>query len=494
MKPQIADAGETIPYAHKHRGLEKEAVKREGVSLSDIWPEPDWMSWIAEGRSHTVVASLAVIYSGLATRPKGRSHSCSAEGWRTAFEGAVALVRALFERARTMEDVASLSVDLAAAIGFDERDLRNMTVEDRRAQQYLALGRGSRWLKGPFTLTLRQEALAKWLPELGWPENARAFDLAIVPVEMTDKTWAVGRVEGNGYAMLVDQIPTRSEAIASAIQHIAKGTTTVGANRAIRVKQVDRAGVDYRDGRDIAPDELIGVFGFRGIQFGESLGQSERQAWVNELYDAPHDMAVFLGLKPRWIGLRGLGLAVGARGVGKALAHYEPGLRCFNYTRKRGAGSIAHEWWHALDAYLVQWVAPSQFKRSRGYLSLWEEAFGAAKHPSAPQVLPALSGILAFADSRQQSQFLRDAWKISNMPRQGDYWYQRHEMVARAFEAYVQDGLAAQQKISPYLVLGTSEQEMDEEDSHLRAYPVGEERRVMNGHFDTIFAALKGVA
>ena len=80
------------------------------------------------------------------------------------------------------------------------------------------------------------------------------------------------------------------------------------------------------------------------------------------------------------------------------------------------------------------------------------------------------------------------------MPRQGEYWYQRHEMIARAFEAYVQDGLAARGQISPYLVLGTSQQEMAEEDADLRAYPVGEERLALNGYFDAIFAALRGIA
>jgi hypothetical protein len=254
-------------------------------------------------------------------------------------------------------------------------------------------------------------------------------------------------------------------------------------------------GPDYRQGQDVTPDELISVFGFRGIQFGESVGQAERQLWVNELYDSLHDLAGFLGLKPRWIGLKGLALAVGARGVGRALAHYEPGLRCFNYTRKRGAGSVAHEWWHALDAYLVQWVNPSHFRLADGYLSLHDWAFPTASHPTAPVVLSAMREILGYTGRQgQESQFLRDAWKIASMPRQGEYWYQLHEMFARAFEAYVQDGLAARGQISPYLVLGTSQQEMTEEDADLRAYPVGDERIALNGHFDAIFAGLRGIA
>lgn len=494
MKTEIDDAGETIPYAHKHRSLDTESDGQQGVCLADIWPEPDWKQWIDQGRSREVVAKLAAIYSGFANRPKASMKECSASEWRTAFEESAHLIRGLFERAQTLADIERLSEDLAGAAGIDLRRLGTLPVRERGVQLFLALGRGSRRLRGPFNQTLRQSALATWLPELGWPENRLAFDLAIVPVKLTDDTWAVGRVEGNKYHLLAENIPTREDALESALHHIAKGANRVGSGRAERAKQVERCGADHRQGKDCSPDELMRVFGFRGVQFGESLGQAERQLWVNELHDALHDLADFLGLKPRWIGLKGLGVAVGARGVGKALAHYEPALRCFNYTRKRGAGSVAHEWWHALDAYLIQWVLPSHFKYSDGYLSLHDWAFDRATHPAAPQVLDALRKILDFTDGHSSSQFLRDAWKIANRPREGDYWYRRHELVARAFEAYVQDGLAAQGKISPYLVLGTSQEEMAEEDADLRAYPVGEERAAINCHFDALFAALRGVA
>src|SRR3546814_16005623 len=44
-----------------------------------------------------------------------------------------------------------------------------------------------------------------------------------------------------------------------------------------------------------------------------------------------------------------LAVAFGSRGSGKAAAHYEPGRRVVNVTRMSGAGSLAHEFAHALD-------------------------------------------------------------------------------------------------------------------------------------------------
>src|SRR3546814_17945201 len=57
-----------------------------------------------------------------------------------------------------------------------------------------------------------------------------------------------------------------------------------------------------------------------------------------------------MGVPPASMSLDGsLGVAVGARGSGKAAAHYEPGRRVVNVTRMSGAGSLAHAFAHALD-------------------------------------------------------------------------------------------------------------------------------------------------
>lgn len=47
-----------------------------------------------------------------------------------------------------------------------------------------------------------------------------------------------------------------------------------------------------------------------------------------------------------------LAIAFGARGKGNALAHYEPSRAVINLTKMKGAGSLAHEFGHALDDML----------------------------------------------------------------------------------------------------------------------------------------------
>jgi len=123
-----------------------------------------------------------------------------------------------------------------------------------------------------------------------------------------------------------------------------------------------RTGEDYRKGKDVSSEEFATTFGFRGIQFGEWVKQggkdNDRQGALNAAYDALMDLANIVGVPPKAMSLEGtLGLSFGARGKGSAAAHFEPGNLVINLTKTQGAGTLAHEWFHALDNY---------FSRKRG--------------------------------------------------------------------------------------------------------------------------------
>lgn len=118
--------------------------------------------------------------------------------------------------------------------------------------------------------------------------------------------------------------------------------------------EIQRAGSERRlAGQDVTADQLRETFGLRGVNFGKYVPQGERQSHLNRAFDAMHDLAEVLGVPPRAMSLNGmLGLAFGAQGNGgKAAAHFVPGVNEINLTRSAGAGSLAHEWAHALDHY-----------------------------------------------------------------------------------------------------------------------------------------------
>jgi len=143
-------------------------------------------------------------------------------------------------------------------------------------------------------------------------------------------------------------------------------TTSESVNETKKAQKPDRPHLDHLqnawirknpDGSaaDINAQDLIDRFGFRGVEFGEWLPQDERQTVLNESYAACAALVETLGIPDSMASLNGeLSIAFGSRGKGRAAAHYEPDLKVFNLTRMNGAGSMAHEWGHALDYYLAK--------------------------------------------------------------------------------------------------------------------------------------------
>lgn len=136
----------------------------------------------------------------------------------------------------------------------------------------------------------------------------------------------------------------------------------------------DRVGPDYRQGKDATPEMFQETFGFRGVEFGNWVKQGkngrERQWMLNNAYDSLMDLSKILDIPPKAVALDGgLGLAFGSRGHGAASAHYEVANRVINLTKTKGYSSLAHEWFHALDHYLMRTNYKEIQDPERRYLS-----------------------------------------------------------------------------------------------------------------------------
>lgn len=200
----------------------------------------------------------------------------------------------------------------------------------------------------------------------------------------------------------------------------------------------ERTGNSHRNGRDITPEEFMRTFNIRGGQFGNWVKGDERQTHLNQAYDAFMDLSQAANIPPNAIGLNGeLGIAFGARGSGFAAAHYETEQKVINLTKTKGAGSLAHEWWHALDHYLG-----GKDLATRDYRSIQPENM---RHTELSEPLKA---ILQVARTTKLQQRSNKADGSRNKP----YFGTNVEMTARAFESYIADKLAKQGIRNDYLV------------------------------------------
>ncbi|WP_258393993.1 PLxRFG domain-containing protein [Stenotrophomonas maltophilia] len=177
-------------------------------------------------------------------------------------------------------------------------------------------------------------------------------------VERAPNNWAIARdVTDRKRVYLKDGFDSR----AAALQYMAENApalidtrTTFGEEALPRPDKVMRIGEARREG-DVQGQQFMDTFGFRGVEFGKWNNQDERQEVMNHAFDALVDLSELLNLPPRAMSLDGqIGLAFGARGHGLsgARAHYERDYAVINLTKLKGAGSLAHEWMHALDHYL----------------------------------------------------------------------------------------------------------------------------------------------
>ena len=138
----------------------------------------------------------------------------------------------------------------------------------------------------------------------------------------------------------------------------AKGSTV--SDKGTKVQAVEREGIARRmPGEDISSERLMEEFGLKGVNFGNWMktpaARAEAQLHLNHAFDSFHDLADVLGVPPKAISLNGmLGLAIGAQGSGGTFAaHFVAGVNEINLTRTCGAGSLAHEWAHAMDHYFA---------------------------------------------------------------------------------------------------------------------------------------------
>ena len=121
------------------------------------------------------------------------------------------------------------------------------------------------------------------------------------------------------------------------------------------------------------PKRIKETFNLREVDYGQRgwMSEKDREYHTARLEEAFTDFADVLGVDPQTVSFNGrLGVALGARGRGKAAAHYETGRAVINITKFNGGGSLAHEWGHALDNIMASVHLGNKEGRGQGvYLS-----------------------------------------------------------------------------------------------------------------------------
>lgn len=300
----------------------------------------------------------------------------------------------------------------------------------------------------------------------------------------------------------------RHQKMVSVVQDLIEGSTTwtkaIGGESSARREYFNPAdlyvGIAKREGGEdlsnitkdpnSSVDHVIDHFGVRGVQWGNSVTDEEREHHAARITEAFTDLVDILGIRPEDASLGGkLGLAVGARGRAGAVAHYEPDSAVINLTRKSGVGSLAHEWGHGFDHFLSNFG--EKFKSDEESKS-WERKDGKwVKKEDSDSVLMAMDAVRKAWDEsgfskRLQSELRSQIDDGLIAPGKRDYWNSNVEKFARTFERYVQHKLESQGRKNTYLA-GV------ETKAHKSGglWPEDHEVEAMTPAFDDLFAAYR---
>lgn len=251
-------------------------------------------------------------------------------------------------------------------------------------------------------------------------------------------------------------------------------------------------------GRNAMDSDFLESLKIRGGQFGNWESEADRQLNMNCCFNSFQNIARALGIVNSDISLgEKLGIAFGARGRGKAMAHYEPLENVINLTKLKGAGSLAHEWGHALDCYLntVYGIGFGGFATGNAQYHAYG---GIGNKNRVGNAVHDLMNAIIYEDSsniiKYYSEFYQDAKELDGgYSKDGGYWTSNEELFARAFAAYVHDKMKAMNVKDSY---ATAHSHGCFEDSQgIKRYidPQGDERKRINEAFDKLFTTLKDV-
>ncbi|MEP3350991.1 MAG: CLCA_X family protein [Marinomonas sp.] len=227
-------------------------------------------------------------------------------------------------------------------------------------------------------------------------------------------------------------------------------------------------------------------FDFRGIEMGRWVTPEERDRAAVNFHQALHDLMDALQGPEHLISLRGtLGLQFGKGGQRGVAAHYIPATRQLALAKNAGAGSLAHEWFHAFDHYMgdkmFHFASSSSFA-SNNWLQE-SDSSNIKSHPLNTLLADCFKSILLSPDGNDTSELFQASKRIDE--KHNIFYYSKpEEMCARAFEAFIEDAKPA----SRFLVKGSKYSE----EAKAGLYPQGRQREAINQAFSSYFYLLGG--
>lgn len=213
------------------------------------------------------------------------------------------------------------------------------------------------------------------------------------------------------------------------------------------------------------PEEIFcKEFHVNNVEFGNWLNIEWRYNYIFSNIVAFLDLNYVLKFPKNNIGLDVLNMAYGARGAGKALAHYEPHRNIINITRfhrkdkagykgtpsseelntalflsSGGMGALSHEYGHFLDKNYGKFVNQESATFWRSITLDYKPGELENKPENYGHII--VNTLVNDEKGNRRKWFANMYEKLKGDLGQGSYWYRPTELFARGFEVYCMNKL-----------------------------------------------------
>lgn len=192
-------------------------------------------------------------------------------------------------------------------------------------------------------------------------------------------------------------------------------------------------------------------FSIKDVNFGNWVTNEDRFNYLNSLIVCCYDLNKVVSFNYN-IGFGYLAVAFGARGKGRASAHYEPYFKIINITRYQdadyskvsrfigtgGMGAFAHEYGHFLDYFAGEFLdkSPKLFAVTGGRTTSKDRTNGTGEiRKTTDDILEAI--IWREPNKKLSTYYTRLLETVAKFDDMGDYFVRRNEIFARWFEAWI---------------------------------------------------------
>lgn len=375
----------TQDFGEKIGGARKDEWQARGLTSADIdgmntreiqkyakkervWKRPNWETAISEGGDRGLLYAQNELYKSLNNQPqsafsyRGKTEADIMAAAKT-YADEISSIQKMAESAKTAEDFQNMGRKWLSENGYVEiQDARFKWTDKYYHSPALY---GSNYLATVDRLVRNFDTLSETSLMEGFGLSAenklpRGYEIHSVRNTLSGSTAEMGKYYiVKGHYIVARGFNTINEAIAYGKEKFGTAATQKANTKKRYIPQqlseVHREGLDYRQSKNIVGDDFIHDFGIKGGEFGNWLSELDRTTSLNYGYDAFCDLADALNIEKSDIALNGtLSIGFGSRGQGLsgAVAHYEPLRKVINLTKMNGAGSLAHEWWHAFEDYI----------------------------------------------------------------------------------------------------------------------------------------------